>query len=106
MKSKIKIDWKKMRGLVPTIVQESKSKRVLMLAYSNKASLRKALATKQGWYYSRSRKSLWQKGATSGNTQELLRVFLDCDADSLLFIVKQKGNACCKQRKSCFEAME
>lgn len=106
MKNRNKIAWKKMSGLIPTVVQEAKTRRVLMLAYSNKASLRKTLATKQGWYYSRSRNSLWQKGATSGNTQQLLRVLLDCDSDSLLFIVKQKGNACCKQRKSCFEAIE
>jgi phosphoribosyl-AMP cyclohydrolase len=105
-KKKAKIEWKKMNGLIPTIVQEAKTKKVLMLAYSSKSSLKKALETKQGWYYSRERKELWRKGATSGNTQQLLKVLLDCDSDSLLFIVRQKGNACCKERKSCFEAMK
>lgn len=102
MKKRKRIDWKKMRGFVPTIVQDARTKRVLMLAYSTKASLKKALATEQGWYYSRSRKKLWRKGETSGNTQELRKVLLDCDSDALLFVVEQKGSACCSGEKSCF----
>lgn len=102
MKNKKRIDWKKMRGLIPTIVQDAKTMQVLMLAYSSRASLKKAIATKQGWYYSRKRKRLWCKGKTSGNTQELQKAFLDCDSDALLFVVKQKGNACCTGKKSCF----
>ena len=101
-----KINWKKMQGLIPTIVQDASTKRVLMLAYSSKASLRKAIAAREGWYYSRSRQGLWKKGETSGNAQELQKVFLDCDGDSLLFLVKQKGNACCTGKKSCFEVIQ
>ncbi len=96
------IDWKKSGGIVPTIVQEAEGKEVLMLAYSTKESLRKALETNQGWYYSRSRKRLWRKGETSCNTQEIMQVFADCDADTLLFVVRQKGNACHLNKKSCF----
>lgn len=100
--SKNKINWKKMLGVIPTIVQDARTKRVLMLAYSDKESLRKALSTKQGWYYSRARKRLWRKGETSGNNQALQSAFLDCDADALLFVVKQKRNVCHTGKKSCF----
>jgi phosphoribosyl-AMP cyclohydrolase / phosphoribosyl-ATP pyrophosphohydrolase len=92
-------------GLVPTIVQNSKGK-VLMLAYSSKESFTKALENKTGTYYSRSRSELWQKGDTSGHTQELLQVNYDCDADTLLFEVKQNGAACHKESYSCFSEKE
>lgn len=88
-------------GLVPTIVQ-GRDGTVLMLAYSSPASLRRALATGQGWYYSRSRRRLWRKGQQSGNTQKLLQVMLDCDGDALLFVVEQKGPACHTLRPTCF----
>ncbi len=100
-----KIDWEKGNGLIPTIVQE-KSGEVLMLAYSTKESLKKTVQTKQGWYYSRSRKKLWRKGETSGNTQKLKKVFVDCDKDTLLFQVEQKGNACHLNKKNCFEEIK
>ena len=96
------LDWKKCSGFVPTIVQEAETGKVLMLAYSNKGSLEKALETGQGWYYSRSRKRLWRKGEESGNTQGIVCIKADCDADTLLFVVKQKGNACHLGKKSCF----
>lgn len=92
----------KKKELLPTIVQEEKTKQVLMLAYSSKKSLELALLSKQGWYYSRSKKKLWRKGNSSGNTQGLKKVFLDCDKDTLLFVVKQKGNACHTGKKNCF----
>ncbi|PIN98919.1 MAG: phosphoribosyl-AMP cyclohydrolase [Candidatus Diapherotrites archaeon CG10_big_fil_rev_8_21_14_0_10_31_34] len=101
-----KIDWKKGNGLLPTIIQEEKNREVLMLAYSTKESLEKAFQTKQGWYYSRSRKKLWRKGETSGNTQKLKKVFVDCDKDTLLFKVEQKGNACHLNKKNCFEEIK
>ena len=104
-RKKIKLSWDKMSGLVPTIAQDSRTGEVLMLAYSSKESLRKAVETGQGWYYSRSRNKLWRKGATSGNAQRIKGIAVDCDNDALLFEVEQKGNACCKGTKSCFSCL-
>ncbi|MBU0757326.1 MAG: bifunctional phosphoribosyl-AMP cyclohydrolase/phosphoribosyl-ATP diphosphatase HisIE [Nanoarchaeota archaeon] len=95
------IDFGKGKGLVPTIVQEENGQ-VMMLAYSNKESLTKALEEKKGVYYSRSRQILWTKGETSGNTQELFKIKVDCDKDTLLFIVRQKNKACHTGKYSCF----
>ncbi len=100
------MDFEKQNGLIPTIVQDVDTKQVLMLAYSNKESLRKSLSEGSASYYSRSRKELWTKGLTSGNTQELISAKFDCDQDTLLFKVKQKGNACHTGRYSCFEDKE
>lgn len=98
------IDFKKYPDkLVPTIVQDKRTKQVLMLAYSSVDSLKKSLSEGQATYYSRSRKELWTKGATSGNTQELLNAKFDCDRDAILFTVNQKGNACHLNHFSCFE---
>ncbi len=97
------MDFDKQNGLIPTIVQDVDTKQVLMLAYSNKESLRKSLSEGLATYYSRSRQELWTKGLTSGNTQELISAKFDCDRDTLLFKVKQKGNACHTGRYSCFE---
>lgn len=97
------LDFKKENGYIPTIVQEEFSKQVLMLAYSTKESLVESLKTGKATYFSRSRNKLWIKGETSGNTQELLSAKFDCDCDTLLFKVKQTGNACHLDRYSCFE---
>ena len=97
------MDFDKQNGLIPTIVQDVDTKQVLMLAYSNKESLKKSLTDGLATYWSRSRKELWTKGLTSGNTQELISSKFDCDQDTLLFKVKQKGNACHTGRYSCFE---
>lgn len=97
------MDFEKQNGLIPTIVQDIETKQVLMLAYSNKESLRKSLKDGLATYWSRSRNELWTKGLTSGNIQELISAKFDCDQDTLLFKVKQKGAACHTGRYSCFE---
>lgn len=99
----IALDFQKQNGLIPTIVQDVESKQVLMLAYSNRESVVKSLKTGQATYFSRSRQELWTKGLTSGNTQELVTARFDCDQDTLLYKVRQKGNACHLERFSCFE---
>ena len=97
-----KVDFKKGEGLIPVIVQDSKSLGVLMLAYMNKESLENSLKTGKATYYSRSRKKQWIKGETSGNFQFIDEVRLDCDSDTLLLLVKQRGGACHKGYNSCF----
>jgi len=87
-------------GLIPTVVQDQDSGDVLMLAYSSRESLARALASRQGIYYSRSRNAIWPKGETSGHVQELVTVDSDCDGDTLLFRVRQTGVACHFQRWS------
>ncbi len=88
-------------GLIPVITQDIEGK-LLMQAYANEEAVKKSLETKKAWYWSRERKKLWMKGEESGNTQEIIGVFTDCDRDSLLYIVKQKGVACHKGDYSCF----
>ena len=88
--------------LIPAIVQETGSGEVLMLAYMNEESLRKTLETGYTWFYSRSRRKLWNKGETSGHVQRILRVTADCDDDTLLVEVEQTGPACHTGHKSCF----
>ena len=97
------LDFKKQNGLIPAIVQDIKTKQVLMLAYCNEEAVRKSLKTGKSTYFSRSRNELWTKGETSGNTQKLISAKFDCDRDTLLFKVEQKGPACHLGRFSCFE---
>lgn len=88
--------------LIPAIIQEKGTNQVLMMAYMNEESLQKTLETGYTWFYSRSRQELWNKGATSGNVQKVLRITPDCDQDTLLILVEQSGPACHTGNHSCF----
>lgn len=89
-------------GLMPVIIQDEETKQVLMLAYMNRESLKKTLEERRTCLYSRSRRELWFKGSTSGNIQLVKKIVLDCDNDTLLILVKQKGVACHTGNYSCF----
>jgi len=89
-------------GLIPAIVQDAQSRRVLMMAWMNAASLEATLQTGFMNYWSRSRQKFWLKGETSGHTQKVVRWSADCDADTLLFEVEQTGGACHTGYESCF----
>ena len=90
------------RGLVPAVVQDARTREVLTLAYMNEESLRRTLSEGETWFWSRSRAELWHKGATSGNTQRVVDVRLDCDADALVVLVEPRGPACHTGAVSCF----
>ncbi|AEN73974.1 Phosphoribosyl-AMP cyclohydrolase [Rhodothermus marinus SG0.5JP17-172] len=91
------------QGLVPAIAQDAETGEILMVAYMNEATLRQTLETGLMTYWSRSRQEVWVKGATSGHTQEVREVRIDCDGDVLLFKVKQNGGAACHTgHRSCF----
>lgn len=89
-------------GLIPAVIQEHKSGRVLMVAYMNKEAVEKTIETGMTHLWSRSRKKLWQKGETSGNYQSVREIYIDCDADTLLLKVEQVGVACHTGEASCF----
>jgi len=96
-------DFEKRGGMVPVITQDADTNEVLMVAYMNRAAWEKTLATGLACYYSTSRQELWLKGETSGNTQEVLEIRIDCDADAVLLKVRQRGGAACHLGyKSCF----
>ena len=97
-----KLDFKKCNGLIPVVVQDFKSKKLLMLAYTNEEALEKTLSTGYAHYWSRSRNKLWKKGETSGHTQKIKSILADCDYDALLFLVEQKGNVCHTGKDTCF----
>ncbi len=96
------VDWQKMNGLIPVVVQDDESLDVLMQAYVNKEALKLTIDTGYAHYFSRSRNEIWKKGATSGHTQKIVSVYVDCDGDCLLYRVKQKGHACHTGEWSCF----
>lgn len=94
------IDFEK--GLVPAIVTDFENNEVLMLAYMNREAFDKTIETKKTWFYSRSRKKLWNKGETSGHFQFVKEISVDCDGDTLLIKVQQLGAACHTGNRSCF----
>ena len=90
-------------GLIPCIVQDAKTREVLMMAWMNAESVRLTLKERTTWFFSRSRQELWHKGGTSGNVQKVLSIRLDCDSDTVLLKIEQIGGAACPTgRRSCF----
>jgi phosphoribosyl-AMP cyclohydrolase len=89
-------------GLIPAVVQDADSGDVLMLAYMNAESLAKTIETGETWFWSRSRREQWHKGATSGNTQRVVSISIDCDGDTLLVRVHPAGPACHTGQPTCF----
>ena len=100
------IDLEKLKfdeyGLIPAIVQDVATRKVLTLAYMNAESLDRTLETNETWFWSRSRNELWHKGATSGNTQRVVEMIPDCDGDALVVLVEPSGPACHTGATSCF----
>ncbi len=89
-------------GLIPAIIQQYNTNKVLMLAWMNKESLEETIKTKKTCFWSRSKKRIWRKGETSGNIQEVKDIIIDCDHDTILIIVDSKGPACHTGEYSCF----
>jgi phosphoribosyl-AMP cyclohydrolase len=96
------LDFAKGGGLIPVVTQEAKTGKVLMLAYANREAVELTMKTKFATYWSRSRNELWKKGDTSGHVQKVERVLVDCDNDTLLYVVDQVGPACHTGKHSCF----
>ena len=100
---KMKLDFKKLNGLIPAIAQDYKTNKVLMVGFMNKAAWNKTLKTGKATYFSRSRNKLWTKGETSGNIQEVKDILVDCDLDTIILKVRQIGKAACHEGyESCF----
>jgi phosphoribosyl-AMP cyclohydrolase len=98
-----KLDFTKIeQSLIPIITQDFETNEVLMIGFANKDAVSKSLSTGYIHYYSRSKKRLWKKGEESGHVQEIKKIFIDCDGDSLLFKVKQHGAACHMGYYTCF----
>lgn len=99
----MELNFEKLNGLLPVVIQDSKTNKVLMVGFMNKEAYEKTLETNKVWYYSRTRQKLWMKGSTSGNVQIVKEILIDCDNDSLLIKVEQKGNASCHTGyETCF----
>ncbi len=101
-KSPIDLDFVKRRGLVPVIVQDLKTKDVLMLAYANREALKNTIETGNAWFWSSSKKRLWMKGEESGNLQPVREILVDCDSDALIYLVDSSNPACHTGKRSCF----
>jgi phosphoribosyl-ATP pyrophosphohydrolase/phosphoribosyl-AMP cyclohydrolase len=97
-----KVDFDKNDGIIPVIAQDNTTNEILMMAYMNKEALELTLSTSYAHYYSRSKKRLWKKGETSGHTQEVVDILIDCDNDTIVLKINQEGVACHTGRKSCF----
>ncbi|MFA6992050.1 MAG: bifunctional phosphoribosyl-AMP cyclohydrolase/phosphoribosyl-ATP diphosphatase HisIE [Candidatus Gracilibacteria bacterium] len=103
MKNIIKnINWKKVNGLIPAIIQDAKTGRVLMIGYMNETAFKRTIKTKKVWFFSRTKNRLWQKGEKSGNFLKLLNIRPDCDMDALLISAIPSGPTCHTGTESCF----
>ena len=100
------LNFEKLDGLVPAIIQDAKTKKVLMLGFMNEAALRASLQERQVVFWSRGKRRLWQKGEESGNTLEIVSIKTDCDYDTLLISVNPAGPTCHTGARSCFEATD
>jgi len=99
----IELDFNKLNGLIPAIIQDHETNEVLMLGFMNEESWEKTLETGKVWFYSRSRRKLWMKGESSGNVLEIKNIIADCDNDSIVLKAKQIGDCTCHTgNKSCF----
>ncbi|MEM1928012.1 MAG: phosphoribosyl-AMP cyclohydrolase [Acidilobaceae archaeon] len=96
------IDFEKAGGIVPVVVQDYRTKDVLMLAYANREAIERTVATGLAHFWSRSRKRLWLKGETSGNIMKVVEIRIDCDNDAILYLVEATGPACHTGNKTCF----
>ena len=96
------LDWDKMGGVIPVIAQETGTLEVLTLAYTDREALEKTLETGYAHYFRRSHGKVMRKGETSGNVQEMVEILVDCDNDSLVFLVSQTGPACHLGERTCF----
>jgi phosphoribosyl-AMP cyclohydrolase len=96
------VDFTKGDGLVPVVTQEATSGKVLMVAYANQEAVDLTLKTRMAHYWSRSRNKLWKKGEESGNVQKIRNVLVDCDGDTLVYLVDQTGPACHTGNETCF----
>jgi len=99
---KIKIDFEKMKGLIPAIIQDWKTKKILMLGLMNKEAWEKTIRTKRVTFWSRTRNKLWTKGETSGNFLIVKKVYIDCDNDAILIKANPKGPTCHTGNETCF----
>ncbi len=97
-----KINWEKVQSLIPAIIQDSSTGSVLMLGYMNREALTKTMQTRRVWFYSRTKRRLWMKGETSGNTLKVLDMVLDCDNDTLLIEALPQGKTCHLGNMTCF----
>ena len=103
MSEPAKLDFDKMGGLLPAIVQDAATGDVMMLAFMNREAWERTLTTGEAHYYSRTRETIWRKGGTSGHVQRVKEIFLDCDRDTVLLKVEQVGGAACHTgHRSCF----
>jgi phosphoribosyl-AMP cyclohydrolase len=103
MSERVELNFDKMGGLLPAIVQDAATGMVLMLAFMNREAWERTLATGEAHYFSRTRNTIWHKGGTSGNVQRIVEIYLDCDQDTVLLKVEQVGGAACHTgHRSCF----
>ena len=99
----INLDWEKVNGLIPAIIQDHQTLQVLMLGYMNKEALEISQSTGLATFFSRTRQKLWTKGETSGNNLKIKKITHDCDNDTLLVLAENNGPTCHLGRNSCFE---